>query len=89
MLAIRIILDAPKLLAEEVLVGDNALGVPVYSPGFEHPDARQIAKERLEFTLERVRQGLAKDIREGRISVEVGGLKDPEPPRAELRAAPE
>ncbi|MCP3915862.1 MAG: hypothetical protein GY711_09920 [bacterium] len=88
-LAVRIAFDAPSVLAHEALRGDNALGVPVFGTGVEHPDPRQLAKERLEFTLQRVREGLAKDIPEGRLSIEVGGLKDPEPPRAELKAPPE
>lgn len=74
-LTVRVVLEAPRLLGRDVLVGDRAMGVPVFQPGAEIPDPRRMAKERLERYLGRVGEGLARDIDGARLAVEVGGLR--------------
>ncbi len=78
-LAVRIVLPAPTSMGRQQLGGDSALGVPKYAPGVEVPDPRWLAKARLELVLKRVIEGLTGDIPGARISVEIGGLVDPEP----------
>lgn len=75
-LEIRVLLPAPRLLGREVLVGDNALGVAVYaSPGPEDP--RVLLRDRVEFVLEPVIEGVSKDVPGTRLSVEIDGLRRP------------
>jgi hypothetical protein len=87
-LAVRVELAEPVLLGREVLTGSSALGVPVFAFGVEYPDPKLLAKQRIEFSLSSITAGLVKDIPAARISVEVGDLRDPDPPRAYLSAPP-
>ena len=75
-LSVQVVLDKPRLLARDVLVGDKSLGVPVYPAGQEVPDARRLALERLEPYLDRLEEGLARDVAGAMIEIEVGGLKE-------------
>lgn len=68
-------LPAPELLARDVLVGDRALGVPVFPADGPPADPRELARARLERYLGRVGEALAKDIEGARLVVEVGGLR--------------
>jgi hypothetical protein len=73
--SVRVILDAPRLLARDVLVGDRALGVPVFPATGEIPDPRELALRRLAPYLRRLEEGLVKDVPGTEIVIEVGGLK--------------
>lgn len=75
-LDVRVLLPAPVLLAREVLVGDNALGVAVLQPPGPQ-DPRVLLRDRVEHALERLIRALPRDIPGARISVEVGGLVRP------------
>mgnify|MGYP001618198724 CR=1 FL=1 len=75
-LVVRVVLDAPKLLARDVLTGDKALGVPIFQPDVAPPDGRVLALLRLVPYLERLEQGLERDLPGASLEVEVGGLKE-------------
>lgn len=60
-LQVVIQMPAPTLLARDVLVGDNALGVPVFPAG-EAPSAEDLLDSRLRFALKRMMQSLPEDI---------------------------
>jgi hypothetical protein len=77
-LVVRVTLPGPTLLARDVLVGDNALGVAVFAPD-ARPDGRVLARDRIEFFLARLIEALPRDIPGTRISVEIGGLVRPAP----------
>ena len=77
-LDVRVVLPAPRLLARDVLVGDNALGVEVYAPPGP-PDPRVLLRNRLEFVLAPLIEHLPGDVPGARLSVEVGGLVRPRP----------
>lgn len=72
-LDVRVELPAPRLLARDVLVGDNALGVEVYAPPGP-PDPRVLLRNRVEFVLQPLIEHLPDDIEGARLVVEVGGL---------------
>lgn len=74
-LEVRVVLPAPAVLAHDVLVGDKALGVPVYAAGAEVPDPRLIAKLRLERYFEGMAEAVAKDIPTAYLVVVIGGLR--------------
>ncbi len=76
---VRVVLEAPVLLARDVLVGDRALGVPVFQPDAPAPDGRALALKRLVPYLEYLGRGLVRDIPGARIVIEVGGLKEEDP----------
>ena len=60
-LEVVIQMPGPSLLARDVLVGDNALGVPVFPAG-EAPPAEELLEARLRFALKRMMQSLPEDI---------------------------
>lgn len=72
-LSVVVALPAPERLARDVLVGDRALGVPVFPADGPAPDGRELAERRLERYLGRVGEALEKDIEGARLVVEVGG----------------
>ena len=72
---VRLELPAPKLLFENVLVGDKAGRVPVFDKGGEIPDPRVFARQRLERYLDRAISGLHRDIEGSRFEIVIGGLK--------------
>ena len=74
-LEVRVVLPAPTVLARDVLVGDKALGVPVYAADAEIPDPRLIAKLRLERYFEDMTAAVAEDIPTAVLVVEIGGLR--------------
>jgi len=75
-LDVRIVLPAPEIVARDVLVGDNALGVQVFeAPG--PPDPRILLRKRVEYAVERLIRVLPEEIPGARLSVEVGGLVRP------------
>ena len=75
-LQVRVVLPAPKIVARDVLVGDNALGIQVFAaPG--PADPRTLLRQRVEYAIERLIRVLPEDIPGTRISVEVGGLVRP------------
>lgn len=75
-LVVRVVLPAPEVMARDVLVGDNAMGVQVFeAPG--PPDPRILLRERVEYAIERLIRVLPQEIPGARISVEVGGLVRP------------
>jgi len=63
---------APVLLANDVLVGDKALGVPVFGSASALEDPCDLARRRLERYLERTRAGLVRDIPEADLVVRIG-----------------
>ncbi len=75
-LQVRVILPSPQIMARDVLVGDNAMGVQVFeAPG--PPDPRSLLRRRVEYAIGRLIRVLPEDIPGTRISVEVGGLIRP------------
>ena len=72
-LVVRVVLPAPQVMARDVLVGDNAMGVRVFeAPG--PPDPRILLRRRVEYAIGRLIRVLPQEIPGTRISVEVGGL---------------
>ncbi|MDA1267397.1 MAG: hypothetical protein O2816_20130 [Planctomycetota bacterium] len=80
-MAVRVVLPAPRVIARDVLVGDNALGVQVYDPDHPPEDPRALLRNRVEFVLKKHMAALEKDIPGAYLSVEVGGLVRPRPVR--------
>ena len=75
-MVVRVVLPAPEIMARDVLVGDNAMGVQVFeAPG--PPDPRILLRKRVEYAIERLIRVLPQEIPGARISVEVGGLVRP------------
>ncbi|MFT7478215.1 MAG: hypothetical protein ACI80N_001494 [Gammaproteobacteria bacterium] len=64
---------APTLLERGVLVGDKALGVPVYDSAELLKDPCAMARGRLERYLERTRSALVRDIPGADLVVRIGG----------------
>jgi len=62
-------LSEPKLLARDVLVGDKAQGVPVFTRASVPADTGAIVRERIEGYLRKLGEGLAEDIRGARLAV--------------------
>lgn len=60
-LEVVIQMPEPTLLTRDVLVGDNALGVPVYTPD-QSPDGPALLEARLRFALKRMMESLPEDI---------------------------
>jgi hypothetical protein len=75
-LTVLVVLAAPALLARDVLVGDRALGVPVFQADASVPDGRELALKRLVPYLDYLERGLVRDIPGAQIVIEVGGLKE-------------
>ena len=63
---------APVLLAKDVLVGDKALGVPVFASADLLEDPCALARGRLERYVERTRAALVRDIPGADLVVRIG-----------------
>ncbi len=86
-MVVRVILPAPRLLERDVLVGDNALGVPVYPAEAPPEDPGALLRERLEFVFEKFMRALERDIPGSYVSIEIGGVVPDPPPGAAGGAA--
>lgn len=73
-LVVRVVLPAPEIVARDVLVGDQAYGVPQFHPDNLPEDPRVLLRNRVEFVLKRHMATLQKQVQGSGISVEVGGL---------------
>ena len=85
-LEVVIQMPAPSLLARDVLVGDNALGVPVFPAG-ETPPAEDLLDSRLRFALKRMMQSLPEDIEGASYTFRFTGWPAAEPAEPAAEAA--
>ncbi|HIG86685.1 MAG TPA: hypothetical protein EYQ25_06565 [Planctomycetes bacterium] len=76
-LDVVISMPAPSLMARDVLVGDNAMGVQVFPAG-SNPEGVDILERRLRFALNRMIDSLPKDISAARYRFEFTGWPEPE-----------
>ncbi|MAE46436.1 MAG: hypothetical protein CMJ86_06030 [Planctomycetes bacterium] len=76
-LDVVISMPGPTLMARDVLVGDNAMGVQVFPPG-SNPEGIGILERRLRFALQRMIKSLPKDISAARYRFEFTGWPEPE-----------
>ena len=70
-LLVYVDLPAPKLLAREVLVGDNVAGIQVYPPG-AYNDGIELTEGRVRFVLKKMIEALPRDIEGARYVIRAG-----------------